>query len=75
MGNAPFKFTPKDYFGFFAEHGWHMKEIRFLAEEAERLRRPIQFSPTLKIRRLFASAKRGAALRKFQGYVLFVNQG
>jgi len=74
MGNAPFKFVPEDYFGFFAEHGWHVKEIRYLAEEAERLGRPIQLPPILKIRRLFAPKKRRAAFRKFQGYVLFVNQ-
>jgi methyltransferase (TIGR00027 family) len=74
MRNAPFKFAPKDYFGFFAEHGWHLKEIRYLAEEADRLRRPIQFPPILKIRSLFASEKRRSAFRRFQGYGLFVNQ-
>lgn len=74
MRNAPFKFAPKDYFGFFAGHGWHLREIRYLAEEADRLRRPIQFPPILRIRRLFASKKRQASFRKFQGYVLFGNQ-
>jgi methyltransferase (TIGR00027 family) len=74
MQNAPLKFAPKDYFGFFAEHGWHPKEIRYLAEEAERLGRPIQFPPILRIRRLLASKKRRAAFRKFVGYALLVNQ-
>ena len=66
MRNAPFKFTPKDYFGFFAEHGWHLRKIRYLVEEAERLHRPIKLPPflnlTLKIRRLFASDVGRAAL-------------
>ena len=41
MQNAPFRFTPDDWFGFFAVHGWALREIRYLVEEARRLRRPI----------------------------------
>jgi methyltransferase (TIGR00027 family) len=74
MKHAPFKFTPKDWFGFFREHGWCSKEIRYLAEEADRLQRPIQLplllKMTLKITGLFASKERRTAFRKFQGYVL-----
>jgi methyltransferase (TIGR00027 family) len=74
MQNAPFKFKPADWFAFFAEHGWHCKEIRYLAAEGERLRRPIQLPLFLKvilrIRGLFASQKQRAALRKLSGYVM-----
>jgi len=74
MRNAPFKFTPKDWFGFFREHGWNAREIRYLAEEGERLRRPIQFPMAwkliLKARGIFASKERRTAFRKFSGYVL-----
>jgi methyltransferase (TIGR00027 family) len=74
MRNAPFKFTPKDWFAFFREHGWYAREIRYLAEEGERLRRPIQlplaWKLILKARRLLASKERRAAFRKFSGYVL-----
>ncbi|HWO32355.1 MAG TPA: SAM-dependent methyltransferase [Candidatus Acidoferrum sp.] len=74
MQNAPFKFTPNDWFGFFAEHGWRPKEIRYLAEEAERLHRPIQLpvflKVTVKIRTLFASNEQRAAFKRFQGYVM-----
>lgn len=74
MQNAPFKFAPKDWFGFFGEHGWQCKEVRYLADEAERLRRPIKLPPLvkaiLKVRGLFASGERRAAFRKFVGYVM-----
>jgi methyltransferase (TIGR00027 family) len=72
--NVKFKFTPDDWFGFFAGHGWRIKEIRYLAEEAERLHRPIEVPLPLKIffkvRGLFSSKKRRAAFRKFSGYIL-----
>ena len=35
MQNAPFLFEPKDYFGFFRDHGWRPEDIRYLPEEAQ----------------------------------------
>jgi methyltransferase (TIGR00027 family) len=74
MQNAPFKFAPEDSLGFFAEHGWHPKEIRYFAEEAERMHRPLQFTLlqglSLKIRTLFASSERKASFKRFLGYAL-----
>jgi methyltransferase (TIGR00027 family) len=74
LRNAPFKFKPDDWFGFFAKHGWRPKEIRYLAEQADRLHRPIAL-PLLPrifmtIRALFASKERRDAFRKFSAYVL-----
>jgi hypothetical protein len=40
---------------FFTEHGWRIKEIRFLGEESERLHRPVPLSPLDKVMRLFTS--------------------
>ncbi len=40
MENAPFLFAPPDWFGFFHQHGWRESDIRYLSEEAERLKRP-----------------------------------
>jgi len=40
MRKAPFRFTPDDWFGFFDSHGWRVREMRYLLEEAERLGRP-----------------------------------
>jgi methyltransferase (TIGR00027 family) len=76
MRNAPFRFTPNDWFGFFEEHGWSAKEIRYLAEEGDRLKRPIQL-PLLwkllfKARAIFVSKERRAAFRKFSAYVMLV---
>jgi methyltransferase (TIGR00027 family) len=74
MRNAPFKFTPKDWFAFFREHDWHAKEIRYLAEEGDRLGRPIQlpllWKLILKARGILVSEERKAAFRRFSGHVL-----
>jgi methyltransferase (TIGR00027 family) len=74
MQNAPFKFTPPDWFAFFASHGWQPKHIGYLVEEADRLGRPIKlpgvFGALMKLRALFISKERREAFRKFQAYVL-----
>ena len=75
MKNAPFQFEPKDYFGFFAGLGWHPGEIRYLAEEADRLNRPPAFPVAVKlftsVMGLFMSRERRAAMKRYTGYVLF----
>ncbi|MEI9893963.1 MAG: SAM-dependent methyltransferase [Chthoniobacter sp.] len=75
MKNAPFRFEPADFFGFFREHGWQPKEIRYTAEEADQLRRPV---PLPWLKRLWygivtsvMSAERRAATKRYMGYVLF----
>jgi methyltransferase (TIGR00027 family) len=72
--NAPFKFKPADWFGFFREHGWQAKEIRYLAEEGERLKRrprfPLGLRIAIRVRRLLASKERRARFKKVAGYVL-----
>lgn len=74
MQNAPWKFQPTDWFAFFRDHGWYCREIRYLAEEADGLKRQIELPPVLKVlfglRRLFTSKERREALRKAAGYVL-----
>jgi methyltransferase (TIGR00027 family) len=74
MQNAAFKFAPADWFGFFREHGWRAKEIRYVAEEAERLGRPISLPAPMKIAMKiglrFLSQARRKALQEFMGYVL-----
>ena len=74
MQNAPFKFAPPNWFAFFEAHGWRSREIRYLVEEGDRLHRPIQLPPFLRlifhIRGIFASKEQRAAFRKFQGYAM-----
>jgi methyltransferase (TIGR00027 family) len=41
MKNAPFRFFPDDWLGFFARRGWEPREVRSLAEASLRLRRAI----------------------------------
>ncbi len=41
MENAPFKFAPADWAGFFAERGWRAGESVYVAEEADRQGRPM----------------------------------
>ncbi len=74
MQNAPFKFNPENWFEFFAEHGWHCKETRYLSEEAERLHRPMQLpllsKVILSIRVGLASKERQAAFKRSAGYAM-----
>jgi methyltransferase (TIGR00027 family) len=74
MRNAPFRFLPEDWFGFFSAHGWRCNELRYLPEEAQRLNRPLPLPPLMRmmwrVRGLFASQERRKAFRKFAGYAL-----
>ena len=74
MLNAPFLFDPPDWFGFFRQHGWEAKEIRYLADEGDRLGRPLPLPFLLKAAfsfwRLFMSQERKRGMRRFAGYVL-----
>lgn len=53
--NVPVRFDPPSWEGFFTEHGWRIREIRFLGEESERLHRPVPLSRLDKVMRLFTS--------------------
>jgi methyltransferase (TIGR00027 family) len=72
--NAPFKFRPADWFGFFREHGWGLKEIRYFSEEGRRRKRPprlpLMLKILLKLRTLFASRRQREAIGKAAGYAL-----
>lgn len=74
LQNAPFQFKPDDWFGFFAQRGWRPKEIRYLAEEGERLHRPIALPFWAKIVglgfRAFFSKERQQEGKRFSAYVL-----
>ena len=74
MRNAPFKFEPKDWFAFFRERGWRLKEMRYLMDEGERLKRTLPLPGFLKfmmiLRGFFASEEQRSGYRKFAGYAL-----
>ncbi len=72
MQNAPLKFWPEDWAGFFASHGWRCKEIRYLSEEGDRLRRqpkvPLPILAAVAVRYIFSSPEGRARFRKYIGY-------
>jgi hypothetical protein len=72
--NAPFKFKPADWFGFFRERGWAVKEMRYFNEEGKRLKRPFKapllLKVIMKVRTLLASKEKREALKKVAGYAL-----
>jgi len=53
--DVPVRFRPTDMKAFFAEHGWRIKEIRYLGEESQRLHRPVPLPVLDKAMRLFTS--------------------
>jgi methyltransferase (TIGR00027 family) len=71
--NAPFKFAPRDYFGFFLSHGWQAKDVRYIVDAAQKLGRP---APTwvrvmFTLRGLFLSPEERDQRKNFMAYVLF----
>jgi methyltransferase (TIGR00027 family) len=74
MRNAPFKFAPEDWFGFFQKLGWRSREARYLMEEAKRLKRPVDLPPIMrvvsKVVEILSSPKRRKEFRRRIGYVL-----
>jgi methyltransferase (TIGR00027 family) len=53
--NVPVRFDPPSWEGFLTEHGWRIREIRFLGDESERLHRPVPLSRLDRVMRLFSS--------------------
>jgi methyltransferase (TIGR00027 family) len=72
MRNAPFRIDPKDWFGFFSEHGWGAREIRYIADEAERLKRPIPWPALLKLWMMIKMAFTPGARRSFRTFAAYV---
>lgn len=76
MQAAPFRFEPKDWFDFFSRHGWRAEEIRYIADEAKRLGRPIPLRPIWKawiaLVSLFMSRERREVMSRYAAYVLLV---
>jgi len=75
MKNAPFRFEPADFFGFFQKLGWQPKITRYLAEEAAQLKRPLRLPGLMRLWirlvSLFLSPEKRVRMRRFMGYVLF----
>jgi methyltransferase (TIGR00027 family) len=74
MQNAPFKFAPGDWFAFFHQHGWRVKEIRYYPEEAVRYARavplPLVARLLLRVSRSWRHENRRNGFRRFGGYAV-----
>ena len=53
--DVPVRFDPVSEEAFFAEHGWDIREIRYLGEESQRLHRPVPLPFLDKVMRVFTS--------------------
>jgi methyltransferase (TIGR00027 family) len=74
LKNAPFKFNPSDWFGFFDQHGWKSSDIRYLSDESQkfgrRIKLPLLGMLIIGTQWLFNSAERRAQSRRNAGYAL-----
>lgn len=75
MQNAPFRFFPQDWFGFFSALGWKAKKESYLAEESLRIGRPIPMPWWVKVLRLFfRSPEKDRMMARMTAYVLLEPQ-
>jgi len=74
MQNAPFKFAPDDWQGFFEKRGWRQKEMRYYFEESLRRKRQLHLPPMMRlifrVRGIFISRQRREAFQKIAGYAI-----
>jgi methyltransferase (TIGR00027 family) len=71
MKNAPFRFFPVDWFGFFREKGWRAKDTKYLVDESGRLGRKVPAPWWAFIFRLVASREEIKKRWRFMAYTLF----
>jgi methyltransferase (TIGR00027 family) len=71
MKNAPFRFYPEDWYGFFRERGWSEKETRYSGEIALEMKRrpPMPWWATLIFRFMPKKVKEESI--RMTGYVVF----
>jgi methyltransferase (TIGR00027 family) len=76
LRNAEFKFAPGDWFDFFARRGWQCSAMRYYAEEASKLNRPLRlplfFKVVFGLRRWFVPPEERKNFGKFAGFALLV---
>lgn len=74
FANAPFKFEPSDWFAFFAEYGWRVREMKYLPQEGARLGRelplPRRARIMLRVLPRFIFAKKRRELDTLVGYAV-----
>jgi methyltransferase (TIGR00027 family) len=71
MKNAPFKFYPEDWYGFFKKLGWTEKETRYSSEIAREFHRPAPMPALAKFIFLWMPKKVKERGLRMSGYVIF----
>jgi methyltransferase (TIGR00027 family) len=74
MKDAPFKFQPPDWFAFFKQHGFGVREIRYLGERGAELGRraplPRRYRLLMSLLGLFTPPAQRGRFEKFAGYAV-----
>lgn len=70
MANAPFRFRPGDWHGFFAAHGWRQKAMRSYADEARKHRRMPPFGWKLRLLMRLLPKKVKERVRRGYGFAV-----
>lgn len=70
LKNAPILFAPANWVNFFGQHGWQVKDMRYLVEESEKLGRAIPHPWWAKILLAFAPKARREAARLGVAYAV-----
>ncbi len=70
--NAPMRFVPRDWFGFFAQHRWKARDVRYYVGEGNKVGRPVPLSRPLRTLLRILGLFGRANASNFAGYVLLV---
>jgi methyltransferase (TIGR00027 family) len=66
----PVRFDPVSCEAFFADHGWRVREIRYLGEESQRLGRPVPLPLFAKVMHPFMSQAKRRQMLRDMGYAV-----
>ncbi|MEO8314303.1 MAG: SAM-dependent methyltransferase [Pseudomonadota bacterium] len=72
MANAPFRFFPPDWPGFFVTRGWKPREIRYASAVGQRFRRKPPMPLIGRLIMLMMSKERIEQMNKMSGFMLMV---
>jgi methyltransferase (TIGR00027 family) len=70
LHRIPVRFDPVSCEAFFTDHGWRIREIRYLGEESQRLGRPVPLPLFAKVMHPFMSQARRREMLRDMGYAV-----
>jgi methyltransferase (TIGR00027 family) len=75
LHRVPVRFDPVSCEAFFSDHGWRIREIRYLGEESQRLRRPVPLPLFAKVMHPFISQAKWQQMLRDMGYAVLERAG